>query len=170
MALEGFINTLYELFLKPQYRHNAFDRLVWKASLDLRILQLPFYCYGFSKADITPDSIEFINWLEIRAFRNNLVHANVTKEIENIITTEDSFAFNYNSLLRRKQYANKFKLPFNPEYITDVDSIDVLMKVEEIVYEIIDKADNNIQNWVERWINEAFINVNEIPTILPKSV
>ena len=169
MALEGFINTLYELFLKPEYSHNAYARSALKSNLDLRILQLPFYCHGFSNADISPDSIEYTNWLDIRAFRNNMVHANVTKKIQDITTTEDSFVFNYNSLLRRKQSDDKFQLPFNPIYIAAADSIDVLDKVREIVYEITEKADDDIKRWIKSWINEPFINLHELQEIIPDS-
>ncbi len=159
MALEGFINLLYRLFLKPEFADQKFERSVWRSDLDLRILHLPVYCKGFTNADISPDSKVYNEWLSIRTFRNDLIHANITNENESIVTVEDTFVFNYNPLFHIK-CRDKIKFHTHPFYITKEDVMAIMEKVEIIVSGIIEQMDDEIKPWVESWIQNAIISEN----------
>jgi hypothetical protein len=103
MALEGFVNLLYKFFLKTQFDRDEYERMTLKSDLDLRILHLPIYCKGFSKADITPEDSIYKDWLTIRPFRNNLLHSNITEENVSISTFEDYFHFSYSPVMHMKR-------------------------------------------------------------------
>ena len=163
MAIEGFINLLYRLLLKPEFEHQVFDRTVSKSDLDLRILHLPVYCKGFTGADITPDSRVYKQWKSINTFRNDLIHSNITKENEMIATLEDSFIFNYNPLFHIK-LSDKIEFHTHPFFVVKEDAIAIMKKVEKIVIGIIGQMDDEIKPWVESWINEPLVNEKfEIP-------
>lgn len=165
MALEGFVNLLYKFFLKPQFKHKKYKRPVWKTDFDLRILHLPVYCKGFSNADITPDDTAYKQWLKINHFRNDLLHANITEENEQIGTLEDCFMFTYDPLLHLK---NKHKKEMHTQHssIDKDDAVRVQQIVEQIVAEIIEKMDEKEKAWVRSWIGE--IDISWVPGIEDK--
>lgn len=154
MALEGFINLIYKLFLIPKFTDEKFKRPVWKADLDLRILHLPVYCRGFANADITSDSEVYKQCLSIRSFRNDLIHANITKECEIITTGEDGLFFHYSPLSQIK-LKDKITFHTDPFRITKDNAINVMKKVELIVSGIIEKMDDEEKVWVKGWIDQV---------------
>ena len=156
MALEGFVNLLYKFFLKAQFDHEVYERSIWKADFNLRILQLPVYCKGFSNAGITPDDTAYKQWLKINPFRNNLLHSNITEENESISTVEDCFIFTYFPLLHLK---NKKKKEMHTQHysVNKDDAVRVQQIVEQIVTEIIEKMDKKEKAWVRSWIGEFHI-------------
>jgi hypothetical protein len=165
MALEGFVNLLFKFFLKPQFKYEKYERSTSKADFDLRILHLPVYCKGFSNADITPDDTAYKQWSKINHFRNDLLHANITEENEQIGTFEDCFTFTYDPLLHLK---NKQKKEMHTRHssIDKDDAVRVQQIVEQIVAEIIEKMDEKEKAWVRSWIGE--IDISWFPGIEDK--
>lgn len=156
MALEGFINLLYKFFLKPQFDREEYRRMTLQSDLDLRILHLPVYCKGFSKADITPEDSVYKDWLTIRPFRNNLLHSNITEENMSITTFEDYFHFSYSPVMHMKR-KKKNEFHTQPLYMRKEVAESVQNKVENIVYGLIEKMDKKEQNFVKYWINQILI-------------
>ena len=155
MALEGFVNLLYKFLLKPQYNYKEYERSTQKTGFDLRILHLPAYCKGFNNATITPDDIAYKQWLKIRPFRNNLLHANVTEENESITTLEDCFLFHYDPLSHLKK--TKKKMHTRHFSMDKGDAEQVRQTVEQIVAEIIEKMDEKEKAWVNSWVGQVLI-------------
>ncbi|MCK4826642.1 hypothetical protein KA005_63480, partial [bacterium] len=175
MALEGFINLLYKFLLKPQFRGKEYERAIWKTDLEMRILHLPIYCNGFSSDDINPDDVSYKQWLKLRPFRNNLLHANITEENEFIITVEDHFLFQYNPLFQLTKQKSK-KTHTQQLYIRKKDVVQVKQSVEKFASAIIGKMDETEKRWVMSWIDcleiwfegneeKAFIRPVRIPGI-----
>ena len=156
MALEGFVNLLYKFLLKPKFNHRDYERAVWRADFDLRILNLPVYCRGFKKADITPEDDCYKLWLKIRPFRNNLLHANITEENEFTVTFEDWFHFQYNPLLHLKRQKKK-KIHTQQLYIRKKHALQIEEIVDQIVTTIINKLDKKEKVWVKSWIDRLEI-------------
>jgi hypothetical protein len=156
MALEGFINLIYSLLLKPEFYHKNFKRSVWQSDIEMRILHLPVYCQGFTNAVITPESEVYKKWLSIRNFRNDLIHANITKENEAVATFEDGFFFTYNPLYQIKD-RNKIKHHTSRYLIEKDDVLNLMETVKIIVSGIIKEMDEDFQIWTNTWINEPFV-------------
>ena len=161
MAMEGFINLLYYFLLKPQFRKKEeYERAIWKHhDLEMRILHLPVYCDGFSKADFGPDDASYKEWLELRTFRNNLLHANITKENEFTVTVEDYFLFQYNPLFHEKKGKRKKnkKIQTPQFYIRWKEVIKVQESVQKFVSGIIEQMDETEKDWVKSWIDRLEI-------------
>jgi len=156
MALEGFVNLLYKFLLKSKYAYEEYERAIWKADFDLRILHLPVYCKGFSSADFAPDDVLYRKWKEIRPFRNNLLHSNVTEENESITTFEDCFLFYYNPLFHLKN-KHREKLHTGQLHMDKKSALQVQEIVEQIVSEIIEKMDEKEKAWVKSWIDKLIV-------------
>lgn len=158
MALEGFINLLYEFLLEPDFEHEQYGRFIRESSPELKILHLHLYCKGFSSSKITPEDDAIKYWKQIRGFRNNLVHANLSKVHEWMRTMEDNNFFFYNILFHRK-FSKKIKNHSNPWLFRKENAIQVKSSVEGIVANIIEKMDEKEKGWIKSWIDNDLIKV-----------
>jgi len=80
VSLEAFVNLLYEFLLRTDLDDRRHDRLITRLDLDLRILSLHLFCRGFVRQPIEPDSDLWNEVNQLREFRNDLMHGNVTDE------------------------------------------------------------------------------------------
>jgi hypothetical protein len=156
MALEGFINILYQFLLKPDFKYDQFKRSISRNPLELKILTLPVYCRGFNKSKITPKDYAIEKWQDIRGFRNNLIHANLTEENEFIMLKDNGISFLYNTLFDFKK-AKNIKNHTQPLLFRRDDATEVKITVEGIVADIIEKMDKKEKDWVKSWIEKNFI-------------
>jgi hypothetical protein len=168
MAIEGFINLLYMFLLKPKFKKKEYERVTEKNhDLEMRILNLPAYCNGFSNANFGPDDVSFKQWRELRDFRNNLLHANITEENKFTVLREDYFYFQYNPLCHhKKRNKDTRKLHTQQLYIRRNDVTKIQDSVQKFVYGIIEKMDENERIFINSWIDRLEIwfyeNMDEI--------
>jgi hypothetical protein len=92
-SFEGFINILYELYLKPELRRGRIYDRISREQIDLKIRMIPVYCSGFRNKTIDEDDIRFKNYLKLVNLRNDYVHANLIKSLERYIVVEDDYTF-----------------------------------------------------------------------------
>jgi len=92
-SFEGFINILYELYLKQELRDDRINEKISREQLDIKLRMLPIYCDGFKVKIINSEDERFKNYLRLISLRNNYVHANLIKSLERYVIEEDGFLF-----------------------------------------------------------------------------
>ena len=95
VSFESFVNLLYRLLLRIEFRSDTYARLTVRSDLDLRLLSLHVFCRGFHTQAVEPDSPLYGQLLQLRDFRNDVVHCNITEEHECHSLEEDGFMFFY---------------------------------------------------------------------------
>jgi hypothetical protein len=95
VSFESFVNLLYRLLLRKEFRSDTYARLTVRSDLDLRLLSLHVFCRGFHAQAVEPDSPLYGQLLQLRDFRNDVVHGNITEEHECHSLEEDGFMFFY---------------------------------------------------------------------------
>jgi len=161
IAFEGFINTLYKLFLCQQFKHRDYERVTVHSPLDLRVLQLPLYCKGFKNAMFDPNDPVFKSLKEVTKLRNDIFHANLTKDNERIVTWWDGFWFKYDPFkdrnigkpgkIRRK-WLHTYRQYIEPKQVEKLGKT-----VEELVKAIIEQMEEKEKSWVKTWIDKPEI-------------
>lgn len=156
LAIEGFINILYELLILKQYKNEKYERSTIRADIDLRILQLPIYCNGFTRTIIDPEADIFKKLKLLTKYRNNLIHANITEENKFTSIIDNGYFFMYDILRHRKKMKNK-KMHTAHGWIGEKDAKYVMALAKEIVQTIIGWMDEKEEKWVRGWINKEVI-------------
>ncbi|MGO2393286.1 MAG: hypothetical protein ACTH69_14480 [Halomonas sp.] len=92
-SVEGFVNLIYELYLRKDLREKRIYDRVCREQIDLKLRLAPVYCECF-KADVLDSSAEeFKEFHSLANLRNDFVHANLTKPMMNAVVYEDDFEF-----------------------------------------------------------------------------
>lgn len=161
IAFEGFINTLYKLFIRPQFKHRDYERATVHAPLDLRVLQLPLYCKGFKNAMFDPNDLIFKQLKEVTKLRNDIFHANLTRDNERIVIWWDGFWFKYDPFKDRnigKPGKIRRKWLHTYRQFIEPKQVEMLGKsVEALVKAIIERLEEKEKSWVETWIDRPEI-------------
>lgn len=92
-SFEGFLNILYEIFLKPELRVKRISDRISKEQIDVKLKLIPLYCSGFKVKVINFEDERFDNYLKLINLRNNFVHANMVKTLEKYVLEEDNYKF-----------------------------------------------------------------------------
>lgn len=99
-SFDGFINLLYECFLKEQLRENkGIKEKIERENIGFKIQMLSVYCTGFKSISSFEERLrnEFDNTLkqftELLKLRNKLVHANLFGFRQTNMIEEDTFLF-----------------------------------------------------------------------------
>lgn len=88
-SFEGFLNLIYELYLKPELKdERIYDRLS-REQIDIKIRLAPVYCRCFRSRLIDSKSESFRNLHSVINLRNNFIHANLTDSMKIPIVTEN---------------------------------------------------------------------------------
>lgn len=92
-SAEGFVNLLYELYLKKDLREKRiYDRLS-REQIDLKIRLAPIYCECFRGEPIDTENEAFKRFHTLVNLRNDFVHANVTQPMMSAVLHEDGKQF-----------------------------------------------------------------------------
>ncbi|HEY1772568.1 MAG TPA: hypothetical protein VGH91_05190 [Gammaproteobacteria bacterium] len=92
-SVEGFINLLYELYLRKSLREKRIYDRIYREQIDLKIRLAPLYCECFSENVLDANSEEFKKFHSLVNLRNDLVHANLTKPMMSPVIYEDDIEF-----------------------------------------------------------------------------
>lgn len=92
-SFEGFLNILYELYLKSELRADRLYERIAREQIDVKLRIAPIYCDGFKSKTINNEDIRFKNYLRLVNLRNDYVHANLIKSLERYIVNEDDYTF-----------------------------------------------------------------------------
>jgi len=92
-SFEGFMNILYELYLKEELRTDRLYERINREQIDIKLRIAPIYCDGFKTKVINHEDDRFKNYLRLINLRNDYVHANLVKRLERYIHEEDDYTF-----------------------------------------------------------------------------
>jgi hypothetical protein len=92
-SVEGFLNLIYELYLRKELREKRIYERLAREQVDLKLRLAPVYCDCFDAGVIDFEAVQFKEYHSLANLRNDLVHANVTKPMLNPLVYEDGFEF-----------------------------------------------------------------------------
>lgn len=122
-AFEGFLNTIYELYLKPALRNKrVYDKLS-REQIDLKINLAPVYCTCFVSDEILFADDLFDKFSYIINQRNDFIHANLTQHLKTAIIQEDG-----NTFLVEPEESGKYGLPMSLANLT-IDNMEFIRSV-----------------------------------------
>jgi hypothetical protein len=94
-SFEGFLNLMYELHIKKEYKDERIFNTINRLQIDLKLRMLPTYCNGFKNKLIDDSDDRFKNYLRLVNLRNDFVHANFIKSEERQVIQVDDLDFIY---------------------------------------------------------------------------
>ncbi len=92
-SFEGFLNIMYELYLKTELRADRLYERIAREQIDVKLRIAPIYCDGFRTKTVNHEDDRFKNYLRLVNLRNDYVHANLIKSLERYIVEEDNHTF-----------------------------------------------------------------------------
>lgn len=127
-AFEGFLNLLYEMYLKRTLRdERIYDRL-GREQIDIKVRLAPLYCECFSGDQIDHQASEFKRFHYIANLRNDFIHANLTKPMKRPVVIEDGFTF-----IVEQDSRDKHGLPRNASDLNASDIVTVKQTIDELI-------------------------------------
>jgi len=162
VSLESFINTLYYLLLKDEFKDDLYKRFT-KLDLDLRILSIHLFCKGFKKQPVIPGSDLWKKLITLRNFRNDVMHGNLTDDHHMYIIREQPYPFNFYYMPATDfcgfQKEKKHRTDFT-RFQPDIDEEmlqSIQQTIDDVILAIISSMDASTKNWVRSWLREPFI-------------
>jgi len=80
-SFEGFLNLIYELYLRQPLRDERISAKFSREQVDMKVRLAPIYCECFSDEIIDHRSEVFRNFQSLVNLRNDFIHANFTKRL-----------------------------------------------------------------------------------------
>lgn len=151
MAFEGFINLIYHIFLKDEYRNESehFNR---RLDLEQKLLLMPALCYGF-KGELIK-SAEFLSiFKELKDFRNTLFHSKISDALSIALFAEQTFLYS--------QRITKNKDSMFPDHKMHLD-IDQVMNFKEKVDLLIEHIKNVMDDKHKKLVEKHLMKSNFI--------
>lgn len=161
IALEALVNLLYTLLLRSEFRGRTYERLTVRSEIDLRLISMHVFCSGFSKQPISAGSDLWQRIIDLRNFRNDMVHANITEEHRLHAFTEDDFLFFYSASTdfrgRKLEAKAASALPRAQTQITIKTVHSVKATVDDVRAAILAAMDQETGQWVNSWISTPLV-------------
>ncbi|MEQ7799759.1 hypothetical protein ABDJ41_08080 [Pedobacter sp. ASV1-7] len=126
-SFEGFMNIIYELYLKAELRAGRIKEKISREQIDVKLTMMPVYCNGFKTKTIDQSDERFKNYLRLVSLRNDYVHANLIKSLERYSIEEDGYTF----------------------IIENEDNLDIPSNINQLEYDHVHKAKGYIDGIVE---------------------
>ena len=168
IALESFLNILYRTLLQDEYWEELYEsvkepyeRVTIKADLEVRLLTMHLYCKGFLRPAVRLDSTEWDSFRRLRAFRNNIVHGNVTKEHVVYSFIEDNIGFYYKPFFdfmgTKEENKAVARLPLQMAAIDAATVESIKETVDALIQLVLSALDEKAKTWVESWVHDIVI-------------
>jgi hypothetical protein len=145
MALEGFINLVFHVFLKNNLRDNDFN-IEQRFDLEQKLRLMASLCNGF-KEDSGLSSTIFSKFKTLKKYRNSLFHSKVEESLKSLVFVEDGFVYTYNI----DQHKDRFFSLLKPD-ISINDVIEVKKIVDEIVHNTLNLMDGDTKIQTREYI------------------
>jgi hypothetical protein len=133
-SFEGFLNLIYELYLKPSLRDERIYARLSREQVDIKLRLAPMYCLCFGVDTIDHKNDLFQKFQYIVDLRNDFIHANLTKPMRTAVVTEDKHEFLY-----EYEADGKYGLPKSIAAL-DVDDIKFVMETIEAMVNFVIEA------------------------------
>jgi hypothetical protein len=92
-AIEGFLNLMYEIYLKAELRDDRIVQRLAREQIDVKLRLAPIYCDCFTGKPIDHATEAFRNFNRLVNTRNDFIHANVTKSMKTPVVSYDDMTF-----------------------------------------------------------------------------
>jgi hypothetical protein len=92
-AVEGWLNLLYEIYLKAELRDQRIVERLGREQIDLKLRLAPIYCDCFAGRPIDHTTEAFRNFNRLVNARNDFIHANVTTSMKTPVISHDDMTF-----------------------------------------------------------------------------
>jgi len=162
MAIEAFINLIYEAFLLDEYKQskikrkstrNLGDRFKKMNDIEIKLNLMPHFCHGFKTKHFDKESEIYTNFLKLRDYRNDIIHGNIMSSANDVIIMEYPFSYNFSKGKRDKTIFPMKRCSFKEEHLLFAKIV-----VDEMVNNILQKMDDNTKDHVIKTIiNSAYI-------------
>jgi hypothetical protein len=161
IALEAFVNLLYSQLLRREFRNRTYERLTARSEIDLRLVSMHLWCSGFAAQPVSPGTDLWQRIIDLRDFRNDMVHSNVTEEDAIHSFIEDGFPFYYWPATdfrgRKLEGRTARHLPRRQARITRQTVESVKSTVDACQASILAALDEETREWVRSWISRPFV-------------
>ena len=127
-AVEGLLNLLSELYLRPDLREPRIMDRIAREQIDIKLRLLPIYCDCFTGKPLDREHAAIKAFGRIVNTRNDLIHANLTKGMKTPVVVHDRCTF-YLPIEQPRQ-------PFAVNSISDL-GIDELKAIKTVIDELI---------------------------------
>jgi hypothetical protein len=160
VALESFVNLLYRLLLREDFKSKPYERLT-RSDIDLRIISIHIFCEGFRRQPVELRSELWDRLIALRGFRNDIVHGNITEEHECHTLMEDCFEFLYLPASgfrgrHAQRVVPKGLSRFQPNIAKE--TVDTTKKtVDDLRATILGAMEPQFRAWVESWLWKPII-------------
>lgn len=155
MALEGFVNLIFHVFLKNEFRHEA-PSMEQRFDLGQKLTFMTSLCDGFKENSPVSSTI-ISDFKKLQKYRNSLFHSKVEDSLKSLSFVEDGFIYTYD-------IKDTF-LPSRKAELTlqDVNSFHKL--VDKITDEILNSMNRDTRVLTNNCImKEAFIPIRVLET------
>lgn len=132
MALEGFVNLIFHVFLKKKFRHEA-PSMEQRFDLGQKLTFMTSLCEGFKENSAVSSTI-ISDFKKLQKYRNSLFHSKVEDSLKSLCFFEDGFTYTYN-----------IKDTFLPSQKAELTLEDV-----NIFHKLVDKIRDEILNSMNR--------------------
>jgi len=132
MALEGFVNLIFHVFLKNKFRHEA-PSMEQRFDLGQKLTFMTSLCEGFNENSALASTI-ISDFKKLQKYRNSLFHSKVEDSLKSLCFFEDGFTYTYN-----------IKGTFLPSRKVELTLEDV-----NIFHKLVDKIRDEILNSMNR--------------------
>ncbi len=164
VAFESFVNLLYRLLLRKEFRSGTYERLTVRSDLDLRLVSMHVFCHGFQSQTVQPNSDLWLRMIQLRDFRNDVVHGNITEEHKCHSLQEDGFMFFYLPASdyrgRRRDSVPKSLSRFQSNVNEDTVRV-TKQTVDDLREAILGAMDSETRTWVASWLWHPIIPVDD---------
>lgn len=93
VSLEGFLNVVYHLFMKPELADEQVRSRIEREPLDLKLRLVDTFCDCFEVAPIDRNSELYKAFLHLTDIRKNLAHAKLTAAMRDAVVIEENYPF-----------------------------------------------------------------------------
>lgn len=145
MALEGFVNLVFHVFLKKSFRDKDFN-IEERFDLEQKLRFMTSLCSGFEENCVLSSRI-LSKFKTLKKYRNSLFHSKVEESLKSLVFVEDGFVYNYNL----DEYKDRFFSPLKIKM-----TVNDVIEVKSIVNEIVDSM-LNLMNQDTKMQTEEYI-------------
>ena len=162
MAIEAFINLIYEAFLLDEYQQrinkrkstrNLGDRFKKLNDIEIKLNLMPHFCHGFKAKHFDKESEIYTNFLKLRDYRNDIIHGNIINSAKDVVIMDYPIQYQFPNDMKDKAIFPSKRDLLRKEHLLLAKNI-----VDEMIQDILHKMNNNTRNLVTKEIiNEHYI-------------
>jgi len=154
-SLEGLLNLLYELYLKPELRDDRiYDRLS-REQIDLKVRLAPLYCSCFRTELIDHRTDAFKRFQAVVNLRNDFIHANFTQPMRRPIAIYEE-----NIFVIEQDARDKYGFPRGIAGLQPRDLTAIKETIDEVIQLLLGAMKPRFRYEFEQVLSEEYIQLS----------